>query len=80
MYGKLKSWSDLVKERNLSRKLFFKWCQLIHALPKLGKNVVTDDKVNYRYIVILSLHVLRDHVYTAQKMKFPLRICLVNGT
>ena len=55
----------------LSCKLFFKWCQLIDALPKSWKNVITDDKGNYRHIVILSLHLLRDnHVYTAQKWNF----------
>ena len=26
LYGKFKSWSDLVKEYNLNHELFFKWC------------------------------------------------------
>ena len=54
LYGKLKFWSDLVKEYNLNNKLFSKWCQLIQVLLKLWKKVITDDAGNYLNIVILN--------------------------
>ena len=51
LYGKLKSWSDLVKEYNLNHKLCFKWSQLIPALPRSWKKVIEDDKGNYRKLL-----------------------------
>ena len=68
MYGKLKSWNDLVKEYNLNHKLFFKWCQLIHALQKSWKKLITDDKSNYCNIFILNHRLSRDnHIYLLEK-------------
>ena len=55
-------------ENNLNHKLFCKWCQLIHALPKSQRKAVTDDKRNYRNIFILNHHLLRDnHIYSLEK-------------
>ena len=51
LYGKLKSWSDLVKGYNLNHKLCFKWSQLIPALPRSWKKVIEDDKGNYRKLL-----------------------------
>ena len=45
--GKKKSWIDLAIEFNLDNKLFFKWCQLIHALPKSWKTTIADDQGQY---------------------------------
>ena len=56
-------------ENNLNHKLFCKWCQLIHALPKSWRKAVTDDKGNYRNIFILNHHLLRDnHIYSLEKL------------
>ena len=69
LYGKLKSWSDLVKEYNLNHKLCFKWSQLIPTLPRSWKKVIEDDKGNYRNIVILNHHLLRNnHIYSLEKI------------
>ena len=53
-----------MKEYNLNHKLFFKCCKLIYVLPKSWKKVITDDKGNYRNIVILNQDLLRDNLYT----------------
>ena len=80
LYGKLKSWSDIVKEYSLNHKSFFKWCQLIHALPKLWKKEITDDKSNYRNIDILNHHLLTDNdISPLEKLKvkglYSLTVC-----
>ena len=89
LYGKLKSWSDYnlkehksitLKDYSLNHKSFFKWCQLIHAITKSWKKLVTDDKGNYRNIVILNYHVLKDkHIHSLEKLNgkelYPLSIC-----
>ena len=51
-----------MKEYNLNHKLFFKCCKLIYVLPKSWKKVITDDKGNYRNIVILNQDLLRDNL------------------
>ena len=69
LYGKLKSWSDLVKDYNLNHKLFFKKCQLIRTLPKPWKKLITNDKRNYCKTVILNHTLLRDnHIYSIEKL------------
>ena len=80
MYRKLKSRNDLVKEYNLNHELFFGWCQLIHALPDSWKKVIADQRGNYRSIVILNDHLLRDnHIYSLEKLnaeeRYSLSIC-----
>ena len=69
LHGKLKSWSDLVKEYNLNHHiLLFKSCQLIHALSKSWKKVITDDKGNYDNIAIMNHHLLGyNHIYLLEK-------------
>ena len=44
VYGKQKPWSDLAIEFGLDHKIFFKWCQLIHAIPKSWKKMIADDQ------------------------------------
>ena len=89
LYGKLKSWSDCnlkehksitLKDYSLNHKLFFKWCQLIHAITKSWKKLIIDDKGNYRNIVILNHHLLKDkHIHSLEKLNakelYPLSIC-----
>ena len=67
--GKKKSWIDLAIEFNLDNKLFFKWCQLIHALPKSWKTTIADDQGQYRSIVFLNHHLLKDRqIYSIEKL------------
>ena len=37
--GNVKSWKDVVNEFKIKRSSYFKWCQLIHAIPRSWKKI-----------------------------------------
>ena len=44
--GKLKSWQKILSDFQLTQKSYFKWFQLIHAIPRPWKLAVLNDKGN----------------------------------
>ena len=45
--GNLKSCVNFVHENKI-KKMYFKWCQLIHAIPKSWKKDIKIDQGNFR--------------------------------
>ena len=51
--GVFKSWSEIKTEYNLDEEMFYKWCQLLHAIPNQWKRIlkITNDLcINIVYI------------------------------
>ena len=42
--GELKSWQNILNDFQLTQKSYFKWFQLIHAIPRPWKLAVLNDK------------------------------------
>ena len=48
----LKSWQKMLNDCDLTQKFYFKWFQLIHAIPKSRKLTALNDKVNCKNIYL----------------------------
>ena len=51
----------MLNDFQLTQKLYFKWFQLIHAIPKSWKLAVLNDKGNCQNIVYLNHHLIKNN-------------------
>ena len=56
--GELKSWQKILSDFHLTQKSYFKWFQLIHAIPKSWKLTVLNEKINCKNIIYLNHHLI----------------------
>ena len=56
----LKSRQKRLSDLHLTQKYYFKWLQLIHAIPKSWKLPVLNDKKNCKNIIYLNHHLIRN--------------------
>ena len=59
--GELKSWQKILTDFQLTQKFYFKWFQLIHAIPRLWKLAVLNDKGNCKNIIYLKYHLIKSN-------------------
>ena len=52
----LKSWQKILTHFQLTQRYYFKWFQLIHAIPRPWKLDVLNDKGNCKNIIYLNHH------------------------
>ena len=57
--GELKSWQKILSDFQLTQKSYFKWFQLIHAIPRPWKLAVLNDKGNCKNIY-LNHHLIKN--------------------
>ena len=66
---KLKSWHKILSDFQLTQKSYFKWFQLIHAIPRPWKLAVLDDKGICKNIIYLNHHLMKNnHVLVMEKL------------
>ena len=68
----------------LKKKKYFKWFQLIHAIPKSWKKNIKIDQGNCRNLLYLNHHLIKNNqIYSIEKLKanelYPLSISLRNA-
>ena len=59
--GELKSWQKILSDFQLTQKSYFKWFQLIHAIPRPWKLAVLNDKGNCKNIIYLNHHLIKNN-------------------
>ena len=68
--GNLKSWVNFVHEYKILKKMYFKWFQLIHAIPKSWKKDIKIDQGNCRNLLCLNHHLIKNNqIYSIEKLK-----------
>ena len=81
--GDLKTWQKLLSDFQLTLKSYFKWLQLILAIPRPWKLAVLNDKRNCKNIIYLNHHLINNNQLLAiekliQKELYSLSIVLKN--
>ena len=67
--GKVNMWENVVKKYKLSRKLYFKWFQLIHAIPSSWKKELKNDDGNCKNLLLLNNHLIKNNqLYSVDKL------------
>ena len=58
--GDIKSWNDLKNEFELEQRLYFKWLQLVNAIPSNGKTILKT----FRYLLTepYFLHLVKSNL------------------
>ena len=51
----------MLNDFQLTQKLYFKWFQLIYAIPKSWKLAILNDKGNCQNIVYLNHHLIKNN-------------------
>ena len=59
--GELKPWQKILSDFQLTQKSYFKWFQLIHAIPRPWKLAVLNDKGNCKNIIYLNHHLIKNN-------------------
>ena len=54
--GEIKSWKDLKNEFKLVQRLYFKWMQLVEAIPSKWKNILKHSDIYSQNLVLLDHH------------------------
>ena len=68
--GNLKSWVNFVHEYKIEKKMYFKWFQLIHAIPKSWKKDIQIDQGNCRNLLYLNHRLIKSNqTYSIEKLK-----------
>ena len=55
------SWQKTLSDFQLTQKSYFKWVQLIHAIPRPWKLAVLNDKGNFKNIIYLTHHLIKNN-------------------
>ena len=69
--GELKSWQKIPNDVQLTQKSYFKWFQLIHAIPNSWKLAVLNDKGNCKNIIYLNHHLIKNNQIIAIEKLIP---------
>ena len=59
-FGYLKSWDDFKTEFDLNQKLYFKWLQICHAVPKNWKQLIKGNEI-FNNILLLDHHLITEN-------------------
>ena len=49
--GKFKTWEQITHEFKIDKNLYFKWIQLVHAIPNYWKKTFTENKTVKIYLI-----------------------------
>ena len=67
--GKFKTWEQIIHEFKIDKNLYFKWIQLVHAIPNHWKKKITENKINSQNISYLNHHLIKSNqIYSLEKL------------
>ena len=68
--GEFKSWQKILNDLQLTQKSYFKWFQLIHAIPRPWKLAVLNDKGNCKNIYLNHHLIKNNQTYSKRAILF----------
>ena len=66
--GELKSWQKILSDFQLTQKSYFKWFQLIHAIPRPWKLAVLNNKGNCKNIYLKHHLIKNSQILVIEKL------------
>ena len=65
--GKFKTWEQIAHEFKIDKNLYFKWIQLVHAIPNHWKKKLTENTINSQSY--LNHHLLKSNqIHSFEKL------------
>ena len=58
---KIKTWDQITHEFKIDKKLYFKWIQLVHAIPYHWKKKLTENTINSQNLFYLNHHLIKSN-------------------
>ena len=67
--GKLKTWEHITHECKIDKSLYFKWIQLVHAIPNHWKKKFTENTINSQNLSYLNHHFIKSNqIHSFEKL------------
>ena len=67
--GKFKTWEQIIHEFKIDKNLYFKWIQLVHAIPNHWKIKLTENKIYSQNMFYLNHHFIKSsQIYSFKKL------------
>ena len=68
--GKFKTWEQITREFNIDKNLYFKWNQLVHAIPNYWKKTLTENTINSQNLSYLNHDLIKSNqIHSVEKLK-----------
>ena len=68
--GEIKSWDDIKNEFKLEQGLYFKWMQLVNAIPSNWKNKLRLSDTNSQNLILLDHHLVKSNsLFSIEKLE-----------
>ena len=59
----------MTHEFKIDKNLYFKWIQLVHAIPNHWKKKLTENKINSQNLSYLNHHLIKiNQIYSFEKL------------
>ena len=79
--GKIKSWNDFKNEFKLEQRLYFKWTQLVNAIPSNWKNSLKHSDTYSQNLIVLNHHLVKfNSLFSIEKLKSRELYCIINSS
>ena len=67
--GKFRTWEQIIHEFKIDKNLYFKWIQLVHAIPNHWKIKLTENKIYSQNMFYLNHHFIKSsQIYSFKKL------------
>ena len=79
--GEIKSWNDLKNEFKLEQRLYFKWMQLVNAIPSNWKNNLKHSDTYSQNLILLDHHLVKSNsLFSIEKLESRELYCIINSS
>ena len=79
--GEIRSWNDLKTEFKLEQQLYFKWVQLVNAIPSNWKNNLKHTDTYLQNLILLDHHLGKSNcLFSIEKLELREFYCIINSS
>ena len=66
---KLKTWEQIARESEIEKNLYFKWTQIVHAIPNTGKKTLKENTTNSQSLPSLRIYLIKNkQIHSAENL------------
>ena len=79
--SEIRSWNDLKNEFKLEQRLYFKWMQLVNAIPSNWKNNLKHSDTYSQNLILLDHHLVKSNsLFSIEKLESREFYCIINSS
>ena len=76
--GKLKQWENVKQEFNLNDSAFYKWVQIVHAIPNTWKNIISNESLSNNNVYTNHHLIWNNRILCLEKLSAKELYALIN--